>query len=78
MLKLNTDKPQIMLLAFKHNLSSLIDISVKIGDTLVTPTSDVKSLGVTFDPAMTLETHINLVSRVDMPIFVILAILDAS
>lgn len=63
MLKLNSAKSEVIVFASKHNLGRTEDITVKVGDSIVKPTSDVRNLGVIFDSSMTMEQHVNSVSR---------------
>ena len=63
MLKLNTDKTEVMLFLSKHNAKLMKDVSVKVGDCLITSTSSVKNLGVIFDSCMSMEQQVNSVSR---------------
>jgi hypothetical protein len=62
LLKLNGEKTEVMLFTtrqYKH----LHDVSVTVGDAVITPLQSVRNLGVVFDHAMSMEKHVGSVSR---------------
>ena len=62
-LKLNDDKTEVIIFGSKHQLSNLGAVSVKIGDTEITPSPQVKNLGVCQDSQLTMEKHVTNVCR---------------
>ena len=63
MLKLNSAKTEVMLFASKHNIGSLKDITVNVGEAAVKPSSQARNLGVIFDSSMTMEQQVNSICR---------------
>ena len=63
MLKLNSDKTEVLLFASKQNQEHLNDIVIRVGDVEVKPVSHVKNLGVIFDSALDMERHVQNISR---------------
>lgn len=62
-LKLNDDKTEFLLFGSRQQLSKVSIPYIKIGDSKIFPASQARSLGVTFDSAMTMEPHISNVIR---------------
>ena len=64
-LKLNDEKTEFLILGSRQQLRKLHPDSVflRIGDTTVYPTASARNLGITFDCAMTMDSHISLASR---------------
>ncbi len=62
MLKLNNDKTEVMLFSSRY-CQQTASPSVRIGDDVITPSSSVRNLGVTYDKSLTMDKHINAVSR---------------
>ena len=58
MLKLNNSKTEFFVAASSHNLNKLQDVSLKIGDITISPSSTIKNLGVIFDQKMSMENHV--------------------
>ena len=58
MLKLNNSKTEFFVAASPHNLNKLQDVSLKIGDITISPSSTIKNLGVIFDHKMSMENHV--------------------
>jgi len=63
MLKLNTDKTEVMLFASQTHAKQLEPVSLCIGDSVIQSTSKVKNLGATFTTSMDMEQHVNMVCR---------------
>jgi hypothetical protein len=63
MLKLNTDKTEVMLFTSRHNLKNLSSLTVSVGDCAINPATSVRNLGVTFDQVMDLQQHVNGICR---------------
>jgi hypothetical protein len=63
MLKLNTDKTEMMLIASKKDLHMIDKISVKVGNTDIKSISHVKNLGVILDSTMTMKHQVNVTTR---------------
>ena len=63
MLKLNDDKTEVIMFGSRHQLSNIKTLSVKIGETEITPSPIVKNLGVYIDSQLTMDKHVNHVCR---------------
>ena len=63
MLKINTDKTEVILFSSKRNSSLVDEISVEVGDSKIKPSSSVRNLGAQFDSQMDMELHVNSVCR---------------
>jgi len=63
MLKLNTDKTEVIVFSSKHNKQFVNDISVTVGTSQIKPSPVVRNLGAFFDSRMNMESHINAVCR---------------
>ena len=62
MLKCNPKKTEIIHFSSRFSLANPIP-SIKVGDCSITPSNEVKDLGVTLDRHLTLKTHINNICR---------------
>ena len=62
-LKLNNDKTEVILFTSKHNKHCRENFSLTVDGSVVNAVSQVKNLGVIYDPAMTMERHINNICR---------------
>ena len=58
-LKINAKKTQIMLLGTRQMLHGIPTLRLKVGDTIVSESREVKNLGVHMDRHLTYETHID-------------------
>ena len=58
MLMLNNSKTEYFVAASPHNLNKLQDVSLKIGDITISPSSTIKNLGVIFDQKISMENHV--------------------
>ena len=58
-LKLNADKTEFFVAASKNNLSHVQDVSLIIGNSTVTPSTNIRNLGVMFDPVMSMSSQVN-------------------
>lgn len=63
MLKLNTDKTEVMLFTSKANAKYIDNISVNVGESLIKSTDRVRNLGAIFSSSMDMEQQINSVCR---------------
>ena len=63
MLKLNDDKTEVIIFGTKQNLSEMDDVSVRIGDSPVAPSSSVRNLGVCYDSNLKMDLHVSAVCR---------------
>ncbi len=63
MLKLNSEKTEVVLFTSKHNAKQMENVTVRVGDTDITSVNSVENLGVIFDSAMNMEQHLNSVCR---------------
>ena len=62
-LKVNNDKTELMFFSTKHRQHVGNDIRVQVGSAPAEPAAHVKNLGVIFDKSLSMEQHINAVSR---------------
>ena len=62
-LKLNEDKTEFFVACAKHHLKYLKDITLRIGDSIITQSETVKLLGVRFDRHLTMSSYVNDVCR---------------
>ena len=58
MLKLNDSKTEFFIAASSHNMNRLSDINFQIGSEVITPSSTITNLGITFDSAMAMSDHV--------------------
>ena len=63
LLQLNSEKTELIVFAPKKKLPSSNQFFLKIGDTTILPRDKVCSLGVWYDPNLSMEKHVNHVSR---------------
>ena len=61
MLKLNSEKTEVVLFTSKHNAMQMENVTVHVGDTDITSVHCVKS--VIFESAINMEQHLNSVCR---------------
>ena len=62
-LKVNVAKFELLTLGTRQNLRSLPSFTVKFRDTSLTPTSEVRNLGVIFDQHLSWDAHVTALSR---------------
>ena len=62
-LKVNVSKFELIILGSKQNLRTLPNINVNYQGTCLTPSSEVKNLGLTFDRHLSWDAHIKNLSR---------------
>ncbi|PIK34210.1 RNA-directed DNA polymerase from mobile element jockey, partial [Apostichopus japonicus] len=63
MLKLNDDKTDVIFFHSKHSKRTIHLPSLRMGNDVIPPSSSVRNLGVLFDSYLSMENHINLISR---------------
>ena len=63
LLKLNTDKTEVILFVSKKFANEVKDVSIKVGDSVIAPSTSVRNLGAILDSQMTMEEQVNSVSR---------------
>ena len=63
MLKLNTDKTEVILFSSKRNSTLVGEASISVGDSKIIPSSSVRNLGAQFDSHMDMELHVNSICR---------------
>lgn len=63
MLKLNTSKTELIVIANKQDLTKLKNTTLNIGDDTITPTPAARNIGVTMDSALTMVPHIKSCAR---------------
>ena len=62
-LKLNSDKTQFMWLGSKQQLAKIETESMQIGEHCIKFSTSAKNLGVTFDPELKMDLHVNNITR---------------
>ena len=62
-LKLNSDKTQFMWLGSKQQLAKIEIQSIHIGNHHIKFSTSAKNLGVTFDPELGMDLHVNIITR---------------
>ena len=60
---MNDDKTELLLIGSNYECSKITNISIKIGNTVVTPENSAKNLGIVFDKNLSLNEHINQICK---------------
>jgi len=63
MLKLNSDKTEVMLFISKDNAIHMEHLTVCFGDINITSVNTVRNVGVIFDAALNMEQQLNTICR---------------
>jgi hypothetical protein len=58
-LKLNDKKTELLVIATKHNLKKLSNITMTIGDDVIRPSTSVRNLGSWLDESMTMREQVS-------------------
>ena len=58
-MKVNADKPQLMVLGSRNMYRSFPPIRIRIGESLLTESSSLKNLGLVMDRHLTFDAHID-------------------
>ena len=62
-LKLDSAKTDIIAFSSKQNYEGVKNLSIVIDDVVVPVKTDVRNLGVYFDTCLTMENHVNHITR---------------
>uniref|UniRef100_A0A3B3CVM8 Reverse transcriptase domain-containing protein n=1 Tax=Oryzias melastigma TaxID=30732 RepID=A0A3B3CVM8_ORYME len=62
-LKLNSDKTELLLIGSKSTLTKAPSLTLPIDSSLVSPSPQVKSLGVVLDSTLSFQSHVNSITR---------------
>ena len=62
-LKLNDNKTEFILIGSQHKLNKVVIPHIRIGNSTITPVSEVRNLGIIMDSTMTLAPHISSVIK---------------
>ena len=62
-LKLNDDKTEFMVIGSKYQTAKVHVSHIRVGNSKVIPSSEVRNLGVIFDSSLSMENHITTVCR---------------
>lgn len=63
MLKLNTDKTEVIVFSSQRNSTLVGELHVTVGESKIEPSTSVRNLGALFDSRMDMEQHVNSASR---------------
>ena len=63
LLKLNSSKTELMVVAPKPLLRKVGDLLINVDGCSICPASEVRNLGVIFDPSLSFQTHIKSVTK---------------
>ncbi len=62
-LKINTDKTKVLLVGTKSNLSKSNSFSLSVDNSIISSSTQAKSLGVVLDSTLSFEKHVNNITR---------------
>ena len=63
LLKLNDSKTDVLVLASPHYITTITDMTIRVGDTSIPSSQFVRNLGVMFDQTMNMKKHITSVCQ---------------
>ena len=63
MLKLNTDKTEVIVFSSQRNSKHVENIKVNVGSSIITPSGCVRNLGALLDSKFDMEQHVNSVTK---------------
>jgi hypothetical protein len=62
-LKLNDSKTELFLIASPWHAKAVSNINLKIGGSIISPSTSIKNLGITFDRCLTMNQHVSVICR---------------
>ena len=62
-LKLNEEKTEVIIFGTKSKLPSVGELTIKIGDAIISPSPSAKNLGILYDQHLTMDDHVGMVCR---------------
>ena len=62
-LKFNDEKTEFIIIGSKQQVSKVHIPSIRVGDSSIIPSSQVRNLGIIFDSSLTMEPHVTSISR---------------
>ena len=63
MLKLNNEKTEFFVASSSHYKRTMPNVTLRIGDDVISPSKDIRNLGIMFDDVMSMSTQVTLLSR---------------
>jgi hypothetical protein len=60
---LNDSKTEFFIFSSHYHINSTKQISMKIGDSVIKPSSSIKNLGIFFDPLLKMDLHVSSLCR---------------
>ena len=62
-LRLNDTKTEFFIFSAKYHINSTKRVCMKIGDSVIKPSSSIKNLGIFFDPFLKMDSHVSSLCR---------------